>query len=77
MAKIKLQVKGSPQTQDSLEEDTVEVGNIAEIIQLLESRYPRDYYRYIIFLNGVKIDDESKSLQDGDEVVVTTILSGG
>jgi len=77
MAKIKLQVKGSPQTQDSLEEDTVEVGNIAEIIQLLESRYPRDYYRYIIFLNGVKIDDESKSLQDGDQVVVTPILSGG
>jgi len=77
MPKISLRVKGLPQTEGFLEEETVNAENITTIIQLLESRYPRDYYRYIIFLNGVKVEDESKSLQDGDEVVVIPVLSGG
>jgi len=77
MPKIGLRVKGLPQAEGFLEEETVDAENIMAIAQILESRYPRDYYRYIIFLNGVKVEDESKILQDGDEVVVIPVLSGG
>ena len=77
MAKIRLKIRGLPKTAGFLEEDTVNVENIMEIIQRIESRYPRDYYTFAIFLNGVSVDDESKSLRDGDEVILVPIMSGG
>ena len=77
MAAIKLRIIGLPRAEDSLEEENIEVENITEIIQRLEFRYPRDYYTYAILLNGVKVDESSKSLREGDEVIVIPTMSGG
>lgn len=51
--------------------------NIQEIIQRLETKYPPDYYTFAIFLNGTSVDDKSRSLRDGDEVVIAPVMSGG
>ncbi|MCJ7769992.1 MoaD/ThiS family protein [Candidatus Bathyarchaeota archaeon] len=78
MAKIKLKILGSLQRADIAKEDTLNVENISEIIQRIESRYPQDYYfTYDIFLNGISVADKSKNLRDGDEVVIVPIMSGG
>ena len=79
MAKVKLKIRGLSQTVNNLKEDTINVENIWEIIQRIESKYPRDYYTFAIFLNGISVreNDESKSLRDGDEVVLVPIFSGG
>ena len=79
MAKVKLKIRVLSQTVDNLKEDTINAENIWEIIQRIESKYPRDYYTFAIFLNGVSVreNDESKSLRDGDDVVLIPIFSGG
>ena len=77
MAKIKLRIVGSHQTADVQSEDAVNAEKLWEIIRRVELRYPRDYYTFSIFLNGVKENDESKNLQDGDEVVLVPVFSGG
>jgi molybdopterin converting factor small subunit len=77
VAKIKLKIVGLHQTADIQSEDIVNTEKLWEIIRLVELRYPRDYYTFSIFLNGVKENDESKNLQDGDEVVLVPVFSGG
>lgn len=77
MAKIKLKIIGLPKNVDTAREDIVNVENIQEIIQSLESKYPQDYYTFNIFLNGINIADKPKNLQDGDEVVIFPIMTGG
>ena len=77
MAKIRLKIMGLPQTGSLLEEDTLNLENTGEIVQRIESRYPRDYYTFAIFLNGAKLDDESKILHDGDEIIIMPVMSGG
>lgn len=79
MAKVKLKIRGLSQTANILKEDTINADNIWEIIHHIESKYPRDYYTFAIFLNGVSVreNDQSKSLHDGDEVVLVPIFSGG
>jgi len=77
VAEIKLKIVGFPQRADVLQESTINVESIWEIIQHIESAYPRDYYTFAIFLNGISVDDKSKNLRDGDEVVVVPVMSGG
>jgi molybdopterin converting factor small subunit len=77
MAKIKLKIVGSNQTTNIQSEDTVNAEKLWEIIRRVELTYPRDYYTFSIFLNGVKENDESRSLHDGDEVVLVPVFSGG
>lgn len=50
--------------------------NILEIVQRQRSLDNYEY-NYSIFLNGVSVDDESKSLHDGDEVILVPIAAGG
>ena len=77
MAKIKLKIVGFPEKPSTLQESTIDADNLQEIIQRIESKYPPDYYSYTIFLNGTSADDKSRRLNDGDEVVVIPIMSGG
>ena len=77
LAEIKLRIVGFPQKTDVLQESTMEAENIREIIQHLETKYPPDYYIFAIFLNGKSVDDKSRSLRDGDEVVIAPVMSGG
>lgn len=77
MAKIKLTIVGLRQTKHIQSEDVVNVEKLWQIMRRVELRYPRDYYTFSIFLNGVRESDESKSLCDGDEVVLVPIFSGG
>lgn len=78
MAKIKLRIVGSLQIDDIVKEGTVNVENMSEIIQRIESRHPQNhYFTFDIFLNGVSVSDKSKSLHDGDEVVIVPFMSGG
>ena len=76
MAKVKLKIIGSFKLAGLSEGDIVNVENILEIIQ--RQRLLNNYnYDYTIFLNGVSVEDESKSLRDGDEVVLVPIVAGG
>jgi molybdopterin converting factor small subunit len=77
VAQVKLKVMGLPERAGFLEETALNAKNIWEIIQHIESRYPFDYYTFAILLNGVHVDDKSKNLHDGDEVVIVPIMSGG
>ena len=78
MAKVKLTVIGSLQIDDLAIEGIVNVEDISEIIQKIESKYPQDqYFNFNIFLNGIGVIDKSKKLVDGDEVVLIPVMSGG
>lgn len=77
MAVIKLKIVGFPQKADILQESTIKAENIQEIIQHLETKYPPDYYTFAIFLNGKSVDDKSRNVRDGDEVVIAPVMSGG
>ena len=78
MAKVKLTVIGSLQIDDIAIEGIVNVEDISEIIQKIESKYPQDhYFNFNIFLNGIGVIDKSKKLVDGDEVVLIPVMSGG
>ena len=77
MAKITLRIIGLPMTQDALEESSIDARNMRDVIRQIEYRYPRDYYTYIILLNGARIEDESLDLREGDQVVVVPVMSGG
>lgn len=76
MAKIKLRVVGSPKIAGFSKGVTVNAENISEIVR--HQRQLDNYeYDYSVFLNGVKVNDEWKSLRDGDEVTLIPITSGG
>lgn len=77
MVKIKLRIVGLPLKAGDTGEDSLDVENLKEIIQSLESKYPSEHYSLSIFLNGISVDDLSKSLSDGDEVVIVPVMSGG
>jgi molybdopterin converting factor small subunit len=77
MAKIKLKIIGLPQRVETTGEDTIDAENLWDVLLCVESKYPQDYYSLNIFLNGVSVDDKSKSLRDGDDVVIIPIMSGG
>lgn len=77
MVKITLKLIGLPRTQDALEESSIDVRDMRDVIRQIEYRYPRDYYTYIILLNGARIEDESLGLHEGDQVIIFSIMSGG
>ena len=76
MAKIKLKIAGSPKVANLVEGDKLDTDNISEIIrrQKLLDNYE---YDYLIFINGVRVDNKSKSLHDGDEVLFVPFVVGG
>lgn len=77
MARISLRIIGLPKGSEGSEETSIVVDDILGIIQRIEYAYPRDYYRYIIFVNGIRLEEESIVLKDGDKVVVTPVMTGG
>ena len=77
MAKIRLKIIGLSQGAEKAKEDTINVKDLGEILQRLELKYPQDYYTFNIFLNGILVDDTSKTLHNGDEVAIIPIMSGG
>lgn len=77
MASISLRIIGLPKGSEGSEETSIVVDDILGIIQRIEYAYPRDYYRYIIFVNGIRLEEESIVLKDGDKVVVTPVMTGG
>jgi molybdopterin converting factor small subunit len=76
VAKIKLKIISLSQNADNVKENTMIVENISELIQHIESKYPQEYYAFNIFLKGKTVDDKSKNLHDGDEVIIVPIMSG-
>jgi molybdopterin converting factor small subunit len=76
MARIKLKVVGSTKVAGLLEGDTIDAENLLEIVQRqrLLDNYEFDYF---VFLNGTSSNDELKSLNDGDEVILVPIATGG
>jgi molybdopterin converting factor small subunit len=77
VARIKLRIIGLLQKADTAEESIIDASNTQEIIRRLETKYPEGYYILKIIVNGVGVDAKSMDLNDGDEVVIVPILSGG
>jgi len=77
VARIKLRIVGLPQKADTAKESVIEANNTQEIIRRIETKYPDGYYTLKIFVNGVGVDTISRDLNDGDEVVIVPIMSGG
>jgi len=76
MVKVKLKVVGSLKVSGLVEGELVNAENVLEIVQ--HQKLLDDYrFNYTIFLNGVNLDNESKQLYEGDEVILVPIMSGG
>lgn len=76
MARINLKVAGSPKVANLVDGDTIDAENILELTrrQRLLDNYEYDYF---VFVNGIRTNDELKGLQNGDEVVLVPIATGG
>jgi molybdopterin converting factor small subunit len=77
VAEIKLRIVGFPQEAEIPQESVINAETIGEIVQHLEAKYPPDYYTFTIFLNGTSTNDKSRSLRDGDEIMIVHAMSGG
>ena len=77
MARIKLRIVGLPQKADAAKESVIDASNTQEIIRSIETKYPEGYYTLKILVNGIGLDTNSRDLNDGDEVVIVPIMSGG
>jgi molybdopterin converting factor small subunit len=77
MARIKLRIVGLPQKPDTAKESMIDANNTQEIIRSIETKYPEGYYTLKIFVNGMRVDSKSMDLNEGDEVVIVPIMSGG
>jgi molybdopterin converting factor small subunit len=77
VARIKLRIVCLPQKADTAKESMIDANNTQEIIRSIETKYPEGYYTLKIFVNGMNVDTKSMDLNDGDEVVIVPIMSGG
>lgn len=77
MGKVHIKLNFLSRSNEMNEEKTIEAEELSEVIHLIKDSYPLDYYTFLIFKNGVKVEDEHERLDDGDEVVVTPVFSGG
>jgi molybdopterin converting factor small subunit len=77
VARIKLRIVGLPKEADTARESMIEADNTQEIIRSIETKYPEGYYTLKIFVNGMSVDTKSMDLNDGDEVIIFPIMSGG
>ena len=77
MARIKLRIIGLPEKADSAKESVIDASNTQEIIRSIETKYPEGTYTLKVIVNGVGVEAESMDLNDGDEVVIIPIMSGG
>jgi len=77
VARIRLRIVGLPQDPDTAKESIINASNTQEIIRSIETKYPEAYYTLKIFVNGTSVDAHSMDLNDGDEVVIVPIMSGG
>ncbi len=75
MAKIRLRLMGSPGAEHP--DEAVEVKGVGEVLHRLELMYPPDYYTLAVLVNGKKVDESSITFQEGDEVTVIPVMSGG
>ena len=46
---------------------TVEATNLSEVLRLIRDAYPLDYYAFLVFKNGVKVEDEDELVQHVEE----------
>lgn len=77
MAQVHVKLNFLSQSDEMNGEKTIEAKELSEIIRLIRNSYPLDYYTFLIFKNGVKVEDEHEKLGNGDEVVVIPVFSGG
>jgi molybdopterin converting factor small subunit len=77
VARIKLRIIGLPEKADSAKESVIDASNTQEIIRSIETKYPEGTYTLKVIVNGVGVEAESMDLNDGDEVVIIPIMSGG
>lgn len=77
MARVHIKLNFLSRSNEMNEERTIEAEELSEVIHLIRDSYPLDYYTFLIFKNGVKVEDEHERLDDGDDVVVTPVFSGG
>ncbi len=77
MAKIHVRLNFIGQSNEMNGEKTIEAKELSDVTRIIRDSYPLDYYTFLIFKNGVKIEDDHARMDDGDEVVVTPVFSGG
>ena len=77
MALIRVKLGFLSRSNEAEGERTVEATNLSEVLRLVRDAYPLDYYTFLVFRNGVKVEDEDEVLGDGDEVMVVPVFSGG
>ncbi|MDQ1279020.1 MAG: hypothetical protein QG670_280 [Thermoproteota archaeon] len=77
MAKVHVKLNFLGRSDEMNGEKMIEAKELSEVMRLIRDSYPLDYYTFLIFKNGVKVEDEHERLGDGDEVVVTPVFSGG
>ena len=77
MAQVHVKLNFLSRSDDMNGEKTIEAKELSEVIHLIKNSYPLDYYTFLIFKNGIKVEDENEKLGDGDEIVVIPVFSGG
>ena len=77
MAKVNVKLNFLGRSDEMNREKMIEAEELSDVMRLIRDSYPLDYYTFLIFKNGVKVEDEHERLGDGDEVVVTPVFSGG
>lgn len=77
MAQVHVKLNFLSRSDEMNGEKTIEAKELSEVIHLIRNSYPLDYYTFLTFKNGVKVEDEHEKLGDGDEVVVIPVFSGG
>ena len=77
MAQVHVKLNFLSRSDEMNGEKTIEAKELSEVIHLIKNSYPLDYYTFLIFKNGIKVEDENEKLGDGDEIVVIPVFSGG
>jgi len=77
MAQIRVKLGFLSRLNDAEGEKIVEATNLSEVLRLAREAYPSDFYTFLVFKNGVKVEGEDEVLGDGDEVTVIPVFSGG
>ncbi len=77
MALVRLKLGSLSRPVDPGGERIVEAEDLSDVLRQMRGSYPPDYYTFLVFKNGVKVEEEDERLADGDEVVVIPVFSGG
>ncbi|MFQ6076979.1 MAG: MoaD/ThiS family protein [Candidatus Bathyarchaeia archaeon] len=76
MVQVRLRLSNLSQSYSG-KEILVEAEAVSELLQKMRGIYPPDNYTFIVIKNGVRVADHAERLDEGDEVVLIPIFSGG